>query len=230
MIHPACRVPNRLQEQFDTTLSDMVRNEIITNVTEPTEWVNPIVTVRKPSGALRICLDQLELNKAIRREHYSIPTPGEIVSKLHGAQYFSTLDATSGFLQIPLGYASSCMTTFARPSGRYRCLGLPFGIKSAPEVFHRTIVEMFHDIEGVETYNIVKRLATFQASHHVVYRVGQPALAATPANQLLGNYPFDYWCFVVSRLLPRRRPTSKYVFNVIVSPAFYFMLAIRYIW
>ena len=152
VIHPARRVPYRLQEQFEKTLSDMERNEIIMKVTEPTEWVNPIVTVRKPSGALRICLDPLELNKAIRREHYSIPTPGEIVAKLHGAQYFSTLDATSGFLQIPLDDASSYVTTFATPSGRYRFLRLPFGIKSAPEVFHRTIVEMFHDIEGVETY------------------------------------------------------------------------------
>ena len=102
VIHPARRVPYRLQEQFDKTLSDMESNKIITKVTEPTEWVNPIVTVRKPSGALRICLDPLELNKAIRREHYSIPTPGEIVAKLHGSKYFSTLDATSGFLQIPL--------------------------------------------------------------------------------------------------------------------------------
>ena len=152
VIHPARRVSYRLQEQFEKTLSDMERNEIITKVTEPTEWVNPIVTVRKPSGALRICLDPLELNKAIRREHYSIPSLGEIVAKLHGAQYFSTLDATSGFLQIPLEDASSYVATFATPSGRYRFLRLPFGIKSAPEVFHRTIVEMFHDIEGVETY------------------------------------------------------------------------------
>ena len=152
VIHPARRVPYRLQEQFDKTLSDMESNKIITKVTEPTEWVNPIVTVRKPSGALRICLDPLELNKAIRWEHYSIPTPGEIVAKLHGSKYFSTLDATSGFLQIPLDDASSYVTTFATPSGRYRFLRLSFGIKSAPEVFHRTIVEMFHDIEGVETY------------------------------------------------------------------------------
>ena len=152
VIHPARRVSYRLQEQFDETLSDMASSEIITKVTEPTEWVNPIVTVRKPSGALRICLDPLELNKAIRGEHYYIPTPGAIVAKLHGAQYFSTLDATSGFLQIPLDDASSYLTTFATPSWRYRFLRLPFGIKSAPEVFHRTIVEMFHDIEGVETY------------------------------------------------------------------------------
>ena len=129
VIHPARIAPYRLQEQFDKTLCDMESNKIITKVTELTEWVNPIVTVRKPSSALRICLDPLGLNKVIRREHYSIPTPGEIVAKLHGSKYFSTLDATSGFLQIPLDDASSYVTTFATPLGRYRFLRLPFGIK-----------------------------------------------------------------------------------------------------
>ena len=91
VVHPARRVPFRLQKQFDETLSHMVKNKIITKVTEPTEWVNPIVTVRKPSGDLRICLDPLELNKAIHREHYAIPTPSEIVARLHGSQFFSVL-------------------------------------------------------------------------------------------------------------------------------------------
>ena len=52
VIYPARRVPYHIQEQFDKTPSDMESNTIITKVTEPTEWVNPIVTVRKPSGAL----------------------------------------------------------------------------------------------------------------------------------------------------------------------------------
>ena len=55
-----CRVPYHLQEQFDKTLSNMEREEISTKVTEPTEWVTPLVTVRNCTGtisALRICLD-----------------------------------------------------------------------------------------------------------------------------------------------------------------------------
>ena len=47
VIHPARRIPYWLQEQFDKTLSDMEREEIITKVTEPTEWVNLLVTVWK---------------------------------------------------------------------------------------------------------------------------------------------------------------------------------------
>jgi hypothetical protein len=47
---------------------------------------------------------------------------------------------------------SSYLMTFATPFGRYRYLRMPFGICSAPEVFHRTITEGFADIPGVFTY------------------------------------------------------------------------------
>ena len=121
----------------------MESNKIITKVTEPTEWVNPIVTVRKPSGALRI-----NKSRSARTEQSD-----QTVALLHpNPGRDCTLDATSGFLQIPLDDATSYVTTFVTQSRRYRFMRLPFGIKSAPEVFHRTIVEMFHDIEGVETY------------------------------------------------------------------------------
>ena len=75
-----------------------------------------------------------------------------LFSRICGCRVFSTLDATSGFLQLELDEASSYLTTFATPFGRYRFLRLPYGISSAPEVFHRTVNELFFDIEGVETY------------------------------------------------------------------------------
>jgi hypothetical protein len=44
------------------------------------------------------------------------------------------------------------LTTIATPFGRYRYLRLPFGICSAPEVYHRIVTESFSDIPGVYTY------------------------------------------------------------------------------
>ena len=58
----------------------------------------------------------------------------------------------SGFMQVALDKASSFLTTIATPFGRYRYLRLPFGISSAPEVFHRIIADYFSDIPGVYTY------------------------------------------------------------------------------
>ena len=50
---------------------------------------------------------------------------------------FFEIDAKSGFLQIKLDYESSLLTTFNTPIGRYRWLRLPFGIKSALEIYQR---------------------------------------------------------------------------------------------
>ena len=58
------------------------------------------------------------------------------------------IDAKSGFLQIQLDYESSLLTTFNTPIGRYRWLRLPFGIKSAPEIYQRIMDNMLEGIEG----------------------------------------------------------------------------------
>ena len=152
VVYSARKVPHRLRDQLKAELDKMVEDGIIEAVTVPTEWVSPLVFVMKTGGKIRICLDPSSLNEAIKREHYAIPTADEIFARLHGSTYFSTLDATSGFLQMKLDEESSYKTTFASPYGRYRYLRLPFGIKSAPEVYHRTVADLFSDIEGVETY------------------------------------------------------------------------------
>jgi hypothetical protein len=53
---------------------------------------------------------------------------------------------------VALDRDSSFLTTIATPFGRYRYLRLPFGICSAPEVYHRIVTESFSDIPGVYTY------------------------------------------------------------------------------
>ena len=45
--------------------------------TEPTPWVNRIVTVTKPNGSVRICID---LKKVIQREHFPMKTIEEVDS------------------------------------------------------------------------------------------------------------------------------------------------------
>ena len=57
----------------------MIADGVISAVTQTTDWVNSIVcNIREtPEGKrkIRFCLDPKELNKNIRREHYSTPTP-----------------------------------------------------------------------------------------------------------------------------------------------------------
>ena len=93
----------------------MLRLEIISKVEEPTEWVNSIVIVEKQNGSIHICLDPKDLNQAIKREHFPLQTADEIVADMAGAQYFSKLDASSGYWQIKLDEPSSKLLTSKLP-------------------------------------------------------------------------------------------------------------------
>jgi hypothetical protein len=122
----------------------------ITTVTEPTEWVNSYVIAEWKNKKIRVCLDPRDCNKAIKREHYPMKSVEEIAAQLNGAQFFSTLDASSGFWHVQRDDNSSKLTTFNTPFGRYRFLRMPFGINSASEVFQKRMSQAFEDIDGVE--------------------------------------------------------------------------------
>lgn len=74
-----------------------------------------MLVVVKPNK-LRICLDPRDLNKAIRREHYQMPTVEEATTRLSQAKKFIVVDAKDGFWQKRLDI-SSYKTTFRHHLG-----------------------------------------------------------------------------------------------------------------
>ncbi len=152
VIHPPRKVPIALKGKLKNELDRLDKLGIIKKVDKPTDWVNSLVIVEKPKGDLRLCLDPKDLNQAVKREHYQIPTIDELSCELAGAQYFSVLDANSGFWQIELDGDSVDLCTFNTPFGRHAFKRLPFGLHSAPEVFHKYMIQMIDGIEGTMCY------------------------------------------------------------------------------
>ena len=92
-----------------------------------------------------------ELERAIKREHFTLPTVEDITARLSGAKIFTKLDANQGYWQIELDEESAKLATFNTPGfGGYRFKRMPFGIKSAQEVFQKIVYQYFEDIEGVD--------------------------------------------------------------------------------
>jgi hypothetical protein len=85
-----------------------------------------------------------------------VPTVEQLFGKIGNAKYFCSLDAASGFYQIPLSERSSYLCTMlATQKGRFRrfrFLRLPFGLVSAPEVYLQQMSELFRDLQGVLIY------------------------------------------------------------------------------
>lgn len=149
VIHAPRRLPLALRDQIKSKLTEMVSQGIIAKVEGPTDWVNSITVVKKPNGDLRICLDPQDLNKAIKREYFKLPTFEDLTANLAGAKYFSTLDAKQGFWHVKLHEESTNLCTFSTVFGRYKFLRMPYGISSASEIFHKRLYSHFDDLKGV---------------------------------------------------------------------------------
>jgi len=132
--HAPRRVPVALRDQLKAELDKMTEQGIIAPVTAPTPWDSSLVAVPKKNGMLRLCLDPEDLNKAVQREHYPLPTIEDVARRLQG---FTKLDVRSSFWHITLDSPSSYLTTFNTPFGMFRWRRMPFGIPSAPDGFQR---------------------------------------------------------------------------------------------
>ena len=128
----------------------MKRLEVIERVEEPTEWVNSMVVMTKKNGAIRVCLDPRDLNRAVKHQHYKLPTREEIMAQLAGPKIFSKMDASQGFWQLTLTEESSKLSTFNTPFGQYMYKRLPFGISAAPGIYHKKVHEIFEGIPNVD--------------------------------------------------------------------------------
>ena len=162
--HTPRRVAIPLEAELKKHIEQLEKMEVLKKVTEPTDWISSEVVVRK-GDKLRLCIDPKDLNKAVKRSHYPMPTIEEILPELTKAKVFSVADASNGLWQVKLDEPSSYLTTFWTPFGRYRWLSMPFGIATAPEEFQRRQHELLEGLQGI--YNIADDiLITGQGETH----------------------------------------------------------------
>ena len=112
--------------------------------------MSSVLAVPKKDGSVRICLDPKDLNNAIKRSHYPLPTVDDVTCRLTKAKVFGVMDAKSAFWQVKLTESSSYYITFNTSFVRFRWLRMPFGISSAPEVWQRKMNEAIEGLCGVE--------------------------------------------------------------------------------
>ena len=132
-------IPYAYRGKVQKELHSLQAQGIIEPVTEPTEWCAPIVvTPKKNSEDIRICVDFSKLNKYVQRELYSVCTPSDAIADISNkhSKYFTVFDALKGYHQCPLDATSQLLTTFMTPFGRFKFLRASFGICSISEHYN----------------------------------------------------------------------------------------------
>ena len=103
----------------------------------------------KPSGDLRIYIDQNELNKAPKQERYPIPVIEDVLPELSKARVFTKVDARNGYWHMVLDEESVTLTTFDTPIGYYYWRRLPIGLSVSSENFQKQILQALDRLSGL---------------------------------------------------------------------------------
>ena len=153
-VHTPRTIPFAYREKLQDELALLRSQGIIAPVTTPTEWCVPIVvTPKKDSDRIRLCVDLSRLNKYVRRERYQSPSPAQAVADIAAEEtkVFTKLDALKGYHQCPLDEVSQLLTTFITPFGTFKFLRATYGISSISEHYNRHMDEAFADTAGLST-------------------------------------------------------------------------------
>ena len=108
-------------------------------------WNRPIVIVKKKDGSIRLCIDYRKLNSITSRPICPIPNTRILFDSLSGAWYFSTIDPSMGYHQVPMNEPDKQKTAFTTRSGQYQFNRLPFGLSGAPATFQRVMTGMLRE-------------------------------------------------------------------------------------
>lgn len=133
-------------------VSEMLNNDIIRE--SFSEYASPIILVAKKSGDTRLCVDYRALNQKTLKEKYPMPLIDDQIDSLSGQVFFTSLDLTSGYYQVPVSEGSKHLTAFVTPDGHYEYNRMPFGLTNAPAVFQRLILSLLRkrNTPGVMAY------------------------------------------------------------------------------
>ena len=146
---PLRQIPLAMQDKLQEELKRLEALGIIEKETHPTDWVSAlVVTEKRESGAVRVCLDPAALNKALKRSDYPLPTMDNVLRRLSKAKIFSACNVRHGYWHVKLDEASSLLTTFITHNGRYKWKRMPFGIKPASEIFQQKLDQIIEGLPG----------------------------------------------------------------------------------
>ena len=115
-----CSVPFTLRDKVETELQRLESLGIISPV-KFSKWAAPIVSVVKKDGTVRICGDyKVTANRATFTESYPLPLVDELMTDLAGGNYFTKLDLSQAYLQLPLDHESSELLTINTHKGLFK--------------------------------------------------------------------------------------------------------------
>ena len=201
--------PYPIPKAYERTL----RNEVdrlcqlgILKKVNRSEWAAPTFIIPKKDQTVRFISDFRELNKRIKRKPYPIPKIQDLMMKLEGFQYGTSVDLNMAYYHIELNPDSKRLCTVVLPWGKYEYQRLPMGLCNSPDIFQERMSTLMGDLEYVRTYIDDLLCITnstwddhLEKLEEVLKRVRQAGLKVNAKKSFFGKPELEYLGYWVTR-------------------------------
>ena len=201
-------IPFHSQKVVDEEIQKMLDLDVIEPCDGP--FASPIVLIRKKDGSVRFCVDMRQLNQRTVFDAEPMPNIEQIFAQLSGCRYFSKLDLSKGYWQVPLAESAKELTGFVTSNGNFRFKVMPFGLVNAPATFCRLMRKVLKNVSNADSFvdDILIYTETWEdhlaVLRKVLKRLRDANLTARPTKCNLGCKNIDCLrpAFTTSKLSP----------------------------
>ena len=139
------------QLEIQSTLS-RYHDQVTSGKVNHGQWAVLTFIVPKKDGSVKFISDLREINKRILRKPYPIPHIQDLLMKLEGFMYATSLDLNMGYYHIVLSPDARKICTIVTPFGKYEYQRLPMGLCNSPDIFQEWMSELMAGLKFVRVY------------------------------------------------------------------------------
>ena len=203
----------------------MMKTGIVRESSSP--YASPMVIVKKKDGSNRICVDYRKLNRITVTDPEPMTAAEDLFQKLGKCQYYSTIDLSKGYWQIPVARRDVPKTAFVTPDGCYEFLRMPFGMKNSGVTLVRGMRRLLQDMDNVKSF--IDDLIVYtedwdthlQVLDELLQRLQQAHLVVRPTKCVFGSRSVEFLGHLVGgdcisineehleKIRQAKRPTTK---------------------
>ena len=189
-------LPYAVRGEIQEEIQKMINTGIVRESNSP--YASPMVVVKKKDGSNRICVDYRKLNRITVTDPEPMTTAEDLFEKLGQCQFFSKIDLSTGYWQIPVAHEDIHKTAFVTGDGCYEFLRMPFCIKNSGAMLVRGMRKLLHGFDHVESYIDDLIVYTKDWDTHLqvldehLRRLQQARLAVRPTKCLFGSKSVEF--------------------------------------